>query len=210
MRIGGVLVEFIDLDEDDPFDGDLLSEEEAARRDRFRRPDDARRYVRGRAVVRRRLGAALDTDPRDVPIHEGPQGKPEVDGVAFNLGHAGQWAVLAITETGRVGVDIEDTSTVLDILGVARRVFSEDELAKWDLLEGVDRREAFFDWWTVKEAVLKAVGTGFLTEPSTFTVVRGDTLELATSPDGSDPTAWRLHRLAAPHGFAAALAIAPD
>jgi 4'-phosphopantetheinyl transferase len=202
-----VEVGLIDLDAPDPDADAVLSPSERVRRDRYHRALDARRFARGRAELRRRLAREIGTTPEAVELVMGPHGKPHVEGVTFNLSHANQWAVLAVSARGRVGIDIEATTRSVDVDAVGQRVFSAEELQLLNGLTDTQRRDAFFDLWTLKEAALKAAGTGLNVEPSTFTLLRTPSPKVVSTPDGTDPSGWAIKRLGAPSGFRVGIAI---
>lgn len=91
----------------------------------------------------------------------GEHGKPRLAGAAaewdFNLSHAGNYAVAALARGAQVGVDLESLSRPADIELLGRRVFSESERE----LVRTGGRERFFDLWSRKEALLKALGCGW-------------------------------------------------
>jgi 4'-phosphopantetheinyl transferase len=67
---------------------------------------------------------------------------------------------------GRVGVDVEELPPAgEDMIGVAEVVATPAELDELRALAEESRPAAFQRWWVRKEAVLKAEGTGFLTDP---------------------------------------------
>jgi 4'-phosphopantetheinyl transferase len=88
------------------------------------------------------------------------QGKPFIPGEPeFNISHSEDVVVLAVAQSGAVGIDIEKIRAV-DLGDFSRYV---PEVA--DLPEGYDAdhvNELFFDCWTQKEAVLKGCGKGLL------------------------------------------------
>lgn len=82
--------------------------------------------------------------------------------IDFNISHSGNYVVMAVTMNGKVGIDIEHrpiNSDVSSLKEMAQIVFSESE----QLLIN-DNVNNFLLLWTKKEALLKAVGTGFLDE----------------------------------------------
>jgi phosphopantetheinyl transferase len=86
----------------------LLSSAEQARADRIIRPDAGRRFIVTRARLREELGAALDMPARDVPLHDRPRAAPELDApLHFSVSHSADMALIAIRESGSIGVDIE-------------------------------------------------------------------------------------------------------
>ena len=79
----------------------------------------------------------------------------------FNISHSGQCVVCALT-SGRVGIDIEKMDYRIDINDFAY-VFSQKELDF--IYAGSTPYRQFYKLWTLKECILKAKGTGFLTSP---------------------------------------------
>ena len=200
-------VAFIDLDRAD-ICWDLLSPDEQTRALRFHRDIDRHRYAAGRAALRRILGDRVGAEPRSLPIAYGPHGRPYLhDGPSFNVSHAGRWCVVATDDTRRVGIDIEDTTREVEIGAVAGRVCSSYELDSFSGLAPDEQRGRFFELWTAKEAVLKALGTGFSVEPATFSIATYPQLRAVTTPDRSDPADWELRSVTGPEGTIVTMAI---
>src|SRR6185436_5816324 len=99
------------LDQNLPGAIELLDEAERMRAERFVFERDRRRFVTAHAWVRVVLGRCLDCRPETVRFETGPRGKPHLADTAvdlrFNLSHAGERALLAVTRGLEVGVDIE-------------------------------------------------------------------------------------------------------
>lgn len=104
-----------------------------------------------------------------VEVESGLWEKPRLvspKGVFFNLSHSGDWTVIAVSD-GEVGVDIQQVKPV--DMRLATRFFSADEGRI--LAEAGDGAKAlFYRLWTVKEAYLKALGTGLNRPLNSFTV----------------------------------------
>ena len=98
-----------------------------------------------------RHGAAAEN------IKYGPNGKPELDGVYFNLSHSEEWVACAISQQS-VGCDVEKIGPVNE--RIAKRFFSENEVRYLDALEGEKKQEEFFRLWTMKESYMKMTGEG--------------------------------------------------
>jgi 4'-phosphopantetheinyl transferase len=87
-------------------------------------------------------------------------GKPFIPGgPEFSISHSGDAVVLAVTDAGTVGVDIEKIRTV-NIEDYSRYL---PEVANLHEKYDIDRvNDIFFNCWTQKEAVLKGYGQGLL------------------------------------------------
>ena len=95
------------------------------------------------------------------------KGKPYAEGKSsFSISHSGDIAVLAVSAQP-VGIDIEKRAD-RDIIKLAARAFHEDEQKR--LKSAQDKKREFFKIWTMKESLVKAWGTGFDREPSSFSV----------------------------------------
>ena len=102
----------------------------------------------------------------------GKNGKPECDGVYFNLSHSDDMVLCAVSDTP-VGCDIEKVTDAP--MEVAERYFSEKErryIANAQNPADADRR--FFRLWTMKESYMKMTGEGMSLSPD----------RLETDPDG--------------------------
>jgi 4'-phosphopantetheinyl transferase len=144
---------------------ECLSEDEHARAARIVSPRDRNRFVTGRAFLRHVLARAAACAPVDLRFVYGAQGKPSLDawadGIHFNLAHSGALAVCVVARgCGEVGVDVEQVRPLSDLDGLVRLACGPGERARLEALEASERTGAFFEVWTRKEAVLKALGSG--------------------------------------------------
>lgn len=168
----GVSLGFCHLDDDRDIDLGTatawLAPQEQARADRFHFPRDAKRFIRGRGFLRRRLGAALDMAPAEVPLTEGPHKKPEIlgQGPGFNLSHSGALLVLALREEGPVGVDLELADRSIDPMALAPTCFVDHEIeALAGMADPAAQLGRFLTFWTAKEALMKLTGQGMYLAP---------------------------------------------
>ena len=144
----------------------LLTADEAARGARFVRARDRETFVVARALVRCQLSQYGPVAPAQwrfvTNAHQCPFVDPEQAGeppLYFNLSHADGLVALAVRRGHRVGVDVERISRpVLDDL--PERHFAPDEVRDLRRLPAADQARAFFDYWTLKEAYIKARGLG--------------------------------------------------
>jgi 4'-phosphopantetheinyl transferase len=152
----------------------LLAPEECRRAARFHRERDGARFTIGRAALRCVLADYLGLDPWDCRFGYGPEGKPHLLNppatLSFNLSHSDDLALVAVAVGRAVGVDLERLRPDVEIDGVAKVVYTPSEIALLLSLSGAERRAAFFEMWTRKEAYLKAIGRGFSLPPARVTV----------------------------------------
>ncbi len=193
----------------------LLSGDERARAARFHFRRDRDRFVAARGLLRRILADYLDLVPNAIRFAYGPYGKPALagdlalSGLRFNLSHADDIALCAVTRDREVGVDIERLRTDLDAAALAKQFFSHWEIAALRALPPALQDAAFFACWTRKEAYIKARGEGLSLPLDHFdvTVAPEEPPRLHVEGAPEEAARWSLHRLAAPPGYAAALAV---
>lgn len=179
-----------------------LSTDERERLARFRQAADQDRFRTAWVLARQILSAHLGVAPESLEFvrrcrtcGETGHGKPAlVDGAPweFSLSHAGGWVLLAVSNVGPVGVDIEAASATF--AEIAAMVRGPGEAA-----------DDLHRLWVRKEAVLKATGDGLAVPMSSFTI---SPLTWPADPPLADRLA--LADLVVPAGYAAAVAVIPD
>ena len=114
------------------------------------------------SVLCRRLGCRND----ELEFRESGHGKPIAllggtpAPVSFGVSHSGRHGLLAVAREGRLGADVEERVPRRDLDALIGAVLTSDERAEIELLSGSHRIGHFFGLWTVKEALIKALGTG--------------------------------------------------
>jgi 4'-phosphopantetheinyl transferase len=161
----GVTVHRFDLDSpaiSDDWARPLLTAEERARADGFARIEDRRRRLVAQALLQTILGAVVDRPPTDLVLEAGTHGKPRLrdGGPAFNMSHSGGRLLIAVSEAGEVGVDLELSGLKRDLDAVARYAFSTEDLGALEASSAAERERGILRIWTAKEAALKALGVG--------------------------------------------------
>jgi 4'-phosphopantetheinyl transferase len=139
-----------------------LRPEERSRIQLLRTSNLRARALAGRALLRLLIGSYLECAPDLVQFEYGPHGRPEVSalrlqGLDFNLAHAGSQMVIAIGG-GRLGIDLEPLGQSLEDL--PPRLMSVRERALLEQLPVVDRPLAILRCFLLKEAIGKATGEG--------------------------------------------------
>jgi 4'-phosphopantetheinyl transferase len=193
----------------------LLSTDECQRAARFHFERHRRRFIACRGQVRRILGNYLDTSAAQVRFQYGRMGKPALDApwngspIRFNVSNSHEAALCAVALDRELGVDIEHIRAPSDFDGLAARFFARSEVALLRSLPAERRLEAFFNCWTRKEAVLKAVGTGlaFPLDKVVVTLTPDEPARLLAYDDDPEAAAdWWLARLEPGPGYMGALA----
>lgn len=147
----------------------VLDDGERERADRFLHARDRRDYVAAHVLARHLLAHLGAGRPAELAFHPDGNGKPRLVPAAghreicFNLTHTDGLVAVAATDGINVGIDAEAIDRRLVDDDVARTVFTADEMATLDGLDGAVRRYAFFRLWTLKEAAVKMLGTGLST-----------------------------------------------
>lgn len=127
----------------------------------------------------------------------------------FNASRSRKWVALVVTGGARCGVDVEDVSRQVDILGVAR-AFAPAERSLLLDATAAERRRRFFSLWTLKEATLKALGTGLTLSlgACAFHFPEGQPPRVTFgSPVEQNPADWSFAELSPDEGHALAVAV---
>lgn len=189
----------------------VLQPDEQARAGRFFHAYDRDRWTVARARMRQIIGEVTGRDPKALHFETEAQGRPYLVGgpaaLSFNLSHADGLGALAVSFDARVGVDVEAVRAMTDAemawpLSVAER-------ASLAAAPTSDRLDAFFRFWTLKEAFIKAVGSGLSLPLGDFDMnppgsSEPQLMRLAGAPD--EPALWRLAECAPAPGYRAAVA----
>jgi len=222
-RVGSAVVLHIDLAPDAAREAAALTwldEEKQSRRQRFRHDGARRRFALCRAALRAILCSHLGCPNQQLAFGASHHGKPHalVNGqpapIGFNVSHGSAHGLIAFAAEGRLGVDVEERSPARDFDGLIGSVMGPDERAELTLARGNHRLHLFYHLWTVKEALMKALGTGLSPDVSGFEIPlamrRGKKTSIFRFPH--IPTVrWWLEDLGNEH-FAAAIAheLSPD
>ena len=203
----------------------VLSEDELARYRRFHFKRDARDYAAAHALLRHTLSRDDGRAPERWRFNRTATGKPFLieagDAPAsFSLSHTHGMVACAVTKDADVGVDVECIDRDVNTADIAARFFAPTEAAHLLQLDEEARRNRFFDLWTLKEALVKALGTGMATALSRLVFTVGDDGAVGLeAPADVDAAAWQFglfapsprHRLAVasrlPHSGSAQIII---
>ncbi len=153
-----------------PDDLMVLSEAEHARAGRFAFARDQAAFVTTRAALRRALADTLGCAPHDVALVSRSNGRPALDdthasALDFNVSHSGGMAAIALSHSGRVGVDIEAHDARRGLRELVPTVMGRRERHLLDCQpDDAAFADVFYACWTRKEAIVKGIGTGISTD----------------------------------------------
>jgi 4'-phosphopantetheinyl transferase len=192
----------------------LLSPDERDRHSRFYFDRDRHHYLVAHALVRTTLSQYADVDPAAWTFRNGPHGRPEIAGpdvrasLRFNLTHTDGMVAVAVARGVDVGVDVEGFRMRDTGIDIARRFFAPAETAHLERQAPEDRLRVFLEFWTLKEAFIKAIGKGLAAGLATFAMQLDEppTVVFATASHG-DPADWHFRRLHLANTHLAALAV---
>ena len=126
----------------------------------------------------------------------------------FNVSHSGRHGLIAFAEHDWLGIDLEERVPRRGLDSIGGRVCSPMERRVLAATSDGRKVQLFFRLWSMKEALIKALGRGFALDPSSFEVpecmlhgVRSSVVRLSYG----SVNAWRLVDLGETR-FAAALA----
>lgn len=178
----------------------LLAPEELSRYQRFLFERDKRQFLITRAALRCALSEYFsDVAPREWTFLRNDYGRPYVsnpqytNAIQFNLSHADGMIVIAICQSGDLGVDVENLSRSCEPASLANRFFSASEATALLQMSESDQRDRFFDLWTLKESYIKACGMGLAIPLGSFSfslVPNNPSIEFESERE-EDWSSWR-------------------
>jgi 4'-phosphopantetheinyl transferase len=152
----------------------VLSPEEIVQADRFHFERDRRSFVVCRGTLRWLLAFYAGGNAAQLRFRHGAMGKPYLSGspaLQFNVSHSNGIALLAFALEQEIGVDVEFMRPEIDFAGLADHSFSEAERAEVLACSSQDRANIFYQYWTCKEACIKADGRGMSVPLEQFSVI---------------------------------------
>ena len=166
--------------------------------------------------MRHILSQYLDTEPGGLFFEQGDHGKPYLagsqrsSGIHFNLTHSHEIALLALTRTTDIGVDVEFFREMDEADSLAARYFSSEEQKVYFSLPKNQRTQGFYNCWTRKEAFIKAIGDGLSYPLNLFDVslVPGEPAKLLQiENDPVEASKWTLEAFHPTREYTAAVAL---
>jgi 4'-phosphopantetheinyl transferase len=131
---------------------------------KFRLYEDRMRGATGKILARILLAQYMNISINEICIKTGCYGKPYVRNIIpkrsiqYSISHSGEIVLLAFGKFPKIGADVEQIREFPDYLEIAQNFFTSEESRK--IRESRSIR-TFFQYWTAKEAYVKALGEGF-------------------------------------------------
>jgi 4'-phosphopantetheinyl transferase len=153
-----------------------LTKDELKKAGRFKSAEDGRRWGFIRDSLRKILSRYTGEPAECLSFDCGEYGKPgplqypEREKVHFNLSHSGELGLLGVTQIAPIGIDIEQLRDFDNMAAVVSRFFSPAEQIAYASLEQQHRIAGFYNAWTRKESVIKAIGLGLSAPLDAFDV----------------------------------------
>lgn len=191
----------------------VLSEEERAQYNRFHFARDARDYAAAHALLRQTLSREGGRAPNEWRFEKTASGKPFLAGAGdvaarFSLSHTHGMVACAVTNGADLGVDVESVDRAVNAADLADRFFAPAESARLAPLGDEAQREQFFDLWTLKEALVKALGVGMAMSLNSLAfTIGGDGRITLDAPPEIAPDAWQFGLFAPAPRYRLAVAV---
>lgn len=175
-------IKLIQLDPGIPFQSALLPYLSLERREKilkYKNTDDKKQSMLAELLIRKAASNACNIPYDKVSIRYNPYGKPYIANVRhfkFNISHSEEYVVLA-TSKYKIGIDIEKIKKA--DLAIAKRFFTPSECAYiHEYKTPEEKKNAFYQLWTLKESYIKAVGKGLHIPLNTFEFEIGNKIAL--------------------------------
>jgi 4'-phosphopantetheinyl transferase len=155
----------------------LLSTEEKAKANRYSNLTDKNSSIIRWSVTRLLIATYCGVNPETLCFSTGKNGKPQLvpeknyPSIYFNLSFSGNYALIAVSNR-ETGTDIEQVKPGFNFTEVLDFVFSTEE--KNLILNSTDPLTTFYCFFTRKEAIVKALGTGIHDQMQRISVLGQD------------------------------------
>lgn len=195
---------------------ELLAPEERVQQVRFHFERDQHRYLITRALVRVVLSKYCDIEPKDWVFNKGSHGKPVIGndhasatGLFFNISHTNGVVIVGVAREPSLGVDVENLDRRKPSLGIAETFFASAEVEVLRELADLDQQRRFYEYWTLKESYIKAVGLGLSIplDKFSFSFPTASTIQLTLADNPEHADQWHFWQFQPASGYMAAVCI---
>jgi len=141
-----------------------LSNQEKTQAEKFINKPLRDRYVMSHGLLRYLLSFYVGSKPHEIEYSVNQFGKPflkeESSRVQFNMSHSKDYAAYIMALDCQVGIDIEWKDKTINFEEISDLVLSPAETNNFNKLDPEGKFHTFYDIWTKKEAIVKAIGEG--------------------------------------------------
>lgn len=141
----------------------ILDKEELNIAERFKQAEHRDRYIICHGILRQLLASRVNQSAKNLRIEKTEFGKPflpESPELSFNMSHSGDILAIAMGGKCQLGIDVECYKARNTWEGLVKKCFATEEADYWYSLDTSERSRAFYQFWVIKEAFVKAVGKG--------------------------------------------------
>jgi 4'-phosphopantetheinyl transferase len=193
-----------------------LSADERIRTARFHFQEDRKRFIVRHGMLRMILGCYLGVEASELQFCYGKNRKPAIvetfgkRTIRFNLSHSNGVAIFAFARDREIGVDIEYIRNIPEMEQIAERFFSIKENEILESLPKINKKEAFYNAWVCKEAIVKALGDGLSRPLDKFDVslVPGEPAKLLRMEgDLREASRWSIQYVTPAPNYVGAIAV---
>jgi len=155
---------------------EVLSETERRYIGRYKTAQLRDRHTVAKGSLKTLIGLYLDENPEQLELRSGQFGKPflvranDEPNLQFSGSHSSHIAVYAFAKNRLIGVDVEEMVARAHWEDLLTMCLSEYENRWFSRLVSSRKAETFYRVWTIKEAYLKATGTGLSVSPRNIEV----------------------------------------
>ncbi|HKY02948.1 MAG TPA: 4'-phosphopantetheinyl transferase superfamily protein [Burkholderiales bacterium] len=176
-----------------------FSEEEHARLASMHHPRRRLEFVLGRRLLRHALQSRYPNAFRGWRVEAPETGRPFLETEdsspppTFSISHCKGHVACALAPMGPIGVDVECIGTrKRDVASLSAAVLHPIEQERLAASNAVDRERLFLRFWTLKEALAKALGLGLAIPMRELAIVDDRLVHAPTEIESPD---WRFHSL---------------
>lgn len=187
----------------------VLDEAEQIQAGKFKNVLLHKRYVVIHGRLRNLLAQTLNQSPEKIRIKKAEHGKPylaDYPELVFNLSHSADRVMIAVGWNCRLGVDMEICKQRISLSGLVDKCFAEKEAAYWSQLPETQKNQAFYRFWTRKEAFVKATGHGIALGLNQCVINPENPTEFLRVPDNcGQASEWRVQDIVLGEGICGAV-----
>ncbi|NOW90760.1 4'-phosphopantetheinyl transferase [Clostridium beijerinckii] len=173
-----------------------LSISEIEKANNFKFEEDTFRFILGHSLTRSILGKYLGIFPSKLTFKYGDSGKPQLENtkqnIFFNISHSNEFVAIIFSKIRLIGVDIEHIDKNKENEKIVSNFFNKNEIEEYFNLKDSQKIEAFYRYWTCKEAYVKAIGKGLSCSFKSFNVSNIYSKRITIKGKGIENERWNI------------------